>query len=110
MARPIRKTLSAAGVSAPVPMDIHNPANISISVTLSAGASLTYTVEHTFDDVFANTFNPATATWFPNATVAGETANQDGNYAFPVTAIRLNVTAYTSGSATLTIIQTGLHS
>jgi len=39
--------------------------------------------------------------------VTGETTNQDGNYAFPVRAIRLNVTAWTSGTATLTVIQAG---
>ena len=82
--------------------------NISVSVALSAGAVLTYTVEHTFDDPLKEGFDPATAVWFPNATLAAQTANGDGNYAFPVTAIRLNVTSYTSGTATLTIIQAGV--
>lgn len=109
MARPKRKTLSAAGVTTPMPQNVHlTPFNIGFSVQLSPAASLTYTVEHTFDDVFALDFNPATATWFPNDVVADATANADGNYAFPVTAVRLNVTDFNSGTATITVIQAGL--
>lgn len=107
--RPIRATVSSQTTSAVIPMDIYlDPFNVSIGVALSAGASLTYTVQHTFDDVFASNFNAATATWYPHASLATKTASADGNYAFPVTAIRLNVTAYTSGSATMTLVQAGI--
>lgn len=108
MARPIRKTLAAAGVTPPIPMNVHIVANISISVVLAPTSTLTYSVEHTFDDVFAEGFDPDTATWFPNDVLTGQTASADGNYAFPVTAIRLNVSAFTSGSAAITVIQGGL--
>jgi hypothetical protein len=84
------------------------PFDVGLGVTLTAGATLTYTVQHTFDDVFAAGFTPAGASWFPHATLAAKTASSDGNYVAPVTAIRLNVTAYTSGSATLTVIQAGM--
>lgn len=107
--RPVRVTVSAHGASTPIPMDVNqDPFNASLAVTLSIGAVLTYTVEHTFDDVFANGFNPATATWFPNAGMASKTTSLDGNYVAPVTAIRLNITAYSEGSATLTVIQAGM--
>jgi hypothetical protein len=106
--RPIRQTLSAAGVSAPVVLDSYrDPFNVGLGIALSAGASLTYKVQHTLDDVFASTFDPATATWYDHATLAAKTTSSDGNYAYPVTAIRLNITLYTSGSAAMTVIQAG---
>lgn len=109
MARPVRKTLSAAGVTPAIPMSLHQYTfNVSLSVALAAGSVLTYTVEHTFDDVFASDFNPATAVWFSNDVLVDRTTSEDGNYAFPVTAIRLNITSYTSGSAKLTVIQSGV--
>lgn len=106
--RRITVTVSAQGVSQPIPMDQRNdPFNVGIGVALSAGATLTYTVQHTFDDVFSPSFDPATATWYSNSSLVTKNASSDGNYSFPVSAIRLNVTAYTSGSATMTVIQAG---
>jgi len=102
--RPQVITVSSATQSAPIPMDtLQVPFNVGFGVTLGGG-TMTYTVEHTFDNVL----DPAVTsyTWFPNSVVAGVVnLNKDGNYAFPVAAIRLNVTAYTSGTAKLTIIQ-----
>ena len=107
--RPIRIPVSSATTSSVVPLDQYiSPENVSIGVTLSAGASLTYKVQYTYDDVFASTFSPATATWFDHATLTGKTASSDGNFAFPVVAVRLNVTPYTSGTATLNVLQAGL--
>lgn len=107
--RPITLTVSSQTTSSVVPMDTYqDPFNVGIAVALSAGATLTYTVQHTFDNVFAPGFNPANATWYPHATLASKTASSDGNYAYPVTGIRLNVTAYTNGSATMTIVQAGM--
>lgn len=108
MPRPIRKTLSAVGVTPPIPMDIYPPTHISVAVTLAPASTLTYTVQHTYDDVFREGFDPATATWFNNADLTGDIANGETNYVVPVTAIRLNVTAFTSGSATITVIQSGI--
>jgi hypothetical protein len=107
MARPTRQTATAAGALPPVILNnlAVSPFNVGVGVVLSAGASLTYTVEHTFDDVFAPTFNPATATWFPNSGLTAQTTSKDGNYTAPVAAVRLNVTAFTSGTATLVLIQ-----
>jgi len=41
----------------------------------------------------------------PNSTITGNSASVDGNYAFPITAMRLNVSAWTAGTATLTVNQ-----
>lgn len=107
--RPINVTVSSLSNSAVIPMDTYqDPFNVGLAVKLSAGASLTYTVQHTFDDVQAKNFDPSTATWYPHASLATKTASADGNYAFPVTAIRLNVSVYSSGSATMTIVQAGM--
>lgn len=107
--RPIRVTVGAQAASAPIPLDHYrDPFNVGVGVKLSAGASLTYSVEHTFDDVFSESFNPSTATWYTNSGLGAKTASLDGNYAFPVTAIRLNVTTYGGGTATMTVIQAGM--
>lgn len=94
------QTASATGATAPVVMDINqSPFNVGIGVVISATG--TYTVEHTFDDIYDSTVTP---TWFPNTGLTSQTANKDGNYAFPVAAVRLNVAANT-GSITMTLIQ-----
>lgn len=106
--RPVSGTLSAAGAG---PVYITNPYetpfSVGIGVVVAGGSTLTYSVQHTFDDPFAAGFNPATATWFTHATLTGQTASADGNYAFPVRAIRVNITAYTAGSVTWTFVQAG---
>ena len=77
-----------------------NPTTIGFGVVVTGTVS--YTVQHTFDDVDGS----GTVTWFPHASVAAQTANKDGNYAFPVRAIRLNQ-ASGSGSCVMTLIQSG---
>lgn len=92
--------ISSVTTSAPIPLDSkQNPFNVGFGVIITGVC--TFTVEHTFDNILAG----ATPTWLPNATVASATTNASGNYAFPVTAVRLNVTAYTSGTAVLTVLQ-----
>lgn len=77
-----------------------SPFNVGFGVI--ATGTVNYTVQHTFDD-------PAVGftTWFSHPTVAGETANADGNYAFPVTGIKVLVNSG-AGSATLKLIQAGV--
>lgn len=97
--RPQVVTQSAAGTTAWIPLDYkQNPFNVGLGLVISG--TNTADVEHTFDDPFTGT-----PTAFKHSTLVGKTANADGNYAFPVRAVRLNVTAWTSGSATLTILQ-----
>lgn len=107
--RPIRVTVSSQAASKPIPMDHYQgPFNVGIGVAVSAGATLTYSVQHTFDDVWASDFDPTTAVWYTNSGLSAKTSSLDGNYAFPVTAVRLNVTSYTSGTATMTVVQAGM--
>jgi len=82
-----------------------SPFNVGFGVTVSG--TITYKVQHTFDDVWSSTFNPATANWFDHPTITGLSAAADGNYAFPVTAIRLTNTAGT-GTATMRLLQAGI--
>ena len=63
--RPVRVTVGALGVSNPIILDHYQrPFSVGIGAALSAGASLTFSIEHTFDDVFAANFNPSTAVWY----------------------------------------------
>ncbi len=77
--------------------------NVGIGCELSGTA--TYAVQHTFDDCFANGFVEDDATVYTHSTLSGETTNQDGNYTNPPAAIRLAVTAHTSGTVTMKVIQ-----
>lgn len=107
--RPIRVTLSSQTSSDPIILDTYrNPFNVGIGVALSPAASLTYTVEYTYDDVFSSSFNPATATWYAISALAAKTASLDGTITSPFTALRLRVSVYGSGSATMTVIQAGM--
>jgi hypothetical protein len=102
--RPTSISVGSAASSAWIPVDhLKNPFNIGFGVTIGAGV-LTYKVQHTFDDVQDAAVTPVA---FDHPDVTGETTNQDGNYAFPIRALRLTVTAWTSGTATLTIVQAG---
>ena len=108
MARPVRVTVGSVASSNVIPLNTYgDPFNVGIGCDVSAGGSLTYTVQHTFDNVQSETFNPATATWYSNSTLVAQTTDKDGNYAFPVTGVRLTVTAWTSGTVTMTVIQAG---
>ena len=78
------------------------PFNVGFGVVITSG-SPTYTVQHTFDNPWT-TDNP---TWFDHPTVAAETANADGNYAFPVAALKVAITSGT-GAVKLTVIQAGI--
>ena len=77
-----------------------SPVNIGFGVIVSG--TVNYTVQHTFDDP-----SVGFTTWFPHPTIASQAANADGNYAFPVTGIRLTVNSG-GGTATLKLIQAGI--
>jgi len=82
---------------------MRNPFNIGIGVSCAlGGVATTYNVEHSFDDYL--TVPATSATWFPNSGLTAQSTNGTGNYAFPVRAIRLNVT--TAGSSTQAVTMT----
>ena len=100
--------LTATGVQAtPVAATNANVSPFNIGFGVAVNGSVTYTVQHTFDDVYASGFAPASATWYNHPSVQGQTISMDGNYAFPVRGIRVNITSGT-GSVTATILQAGI--
>lgn len=174
--RPVTYTLSAAGVGPWIPLDyLSTPFSVGLSVVLTG--TITYDVEHIFDDLFdrqqiaalsrvgavatldfltahnlrvgdwigvdsagapfdtelgvvASVVDTDTITYavpasgptsvlpasfvrvrkarvFDHDVLIAQTTSQDGNYAFPVRACRLNVTAFTSGVAVFTVMQAG---
>ena len=97
------QTVSKTGVgsSSALVMNTNvSPFNVGFGVIVSG--TVNYTVQHTFDD-------PAIgfSTWFSHPTVASQAANADGNYAFPVTGIKVLVNSG-SGTATLKLVQAGI--
>lgn len=76
------------------------PFNVGFAVV--ATGTVDYTVQHTFDDP-----GVGFTTWFSHPTVAGETNNADGNYAFPVTGVKVLVNSG-DGTATMNLVQAGI--
>ena len=98
-------SLSGNGTSAAIPIAnaFQRPPNtsppaygIGLVATLSSGASLSYTVQVTADPL-----SGALVNWNNHDTMQGLTVSANGNIAFPVTAIRLVVTNYVSGTVNL---------
>jgi len=97
------QTQSKTGVGSTAAIVVNtniSPVNIGFGVIVSG--TVDYTVQHTFDDP-----EVGFTTWFPHPTIAAQATNQDGNYAFPVTGIRLTVNSG-GGTATLKLIQAGI--
>ena len=94
---------SAGTNGAWVPLDTYqNPFSIGFGVRVSGTGDITYSVQHTFDNALA--VAPVTA--FDHPEVSGRTISMEGNYAFPVNAIRLRITAASgAANATLDVIQ-----
>lgn len=98
-----QQTVSQTGVGSSGAIVVNtNVSPVNIGFGVIATGTVNYTVQHTFDD-------PAVgfSTWFSHPTVAGQAANADGNYAFPVTGIKVLVNSG-AGTATLKLIQAGI--
>ena len=107
--RPVTYALSDASLAVKTsgvypPDNYVSPFNVAISVVVTGSA--TYTVQYTFDDVFAAGYNPATGNWTDHPTLTGQNATKDSNIAYPVTGVRIKQTAG-SGSVLCTFIQAG---
>lgn len=108
--RPVKKTVSSVTTSEPIRVNWRGTGGsfaLAIGVDLNPGV-LTYTVEHTFDDpadFSSSAAYSSDATWRDTTGLTALTATDEGNIAFPIHAVRLNVTALTSGSAEITVIQ-----
>jgi uncharacterized PurR-regulated membrane protein YhhQ (DUF165 family) len=106
--RPVRITLTAAGVSAPVILDTYR-APFSVGIGVTKTGTVAYSVELTYDDVFSSSFDPSTASWFVlSGFSVGTAASANGTLSSPVTAVRLNAVTITSGSLVMTVIQAGM--
>jgi hypothetical protein len=81
----------------------------TFAVTVTGATTLTYTSAVSGSVTAGSTqvqYTPIRVQ--PNATITAATASTDGSYTFPITALRLNVTAWTTpGTATLSVIQGG---
>jgi len=95
-------TKTGTGSSPVIATDTYiSPFNVGFGVVVTG--TVNYTVQHTFDNPQTNP-NP---TFFSHPTVIALTTSQDGNYAFPVAAIKVLVNSG-AGTATLTVIQAGI--
>lgn len=93
------KTQTGVGNSDWIPTDFEQcPFNVGFGAVVVG--TVAYSIEHTFDDVFA----AATPTAFTNILGTGLTTSQDGNYIAPVSGVRVTI-ASGSGSVTLTMLQ-----
>jgi len=96
-------SLSAAGSTAWIPVDYkQNPFYINLALVLSDTPSLTCKVEYTLDNIFDSSITP---TAFTHTGLSSVSTNTTGSITYPVRAIRLTVSSWTSGTVTLTALQ-----
>ena len=103
--KPVILATSGVSISNVVVFDLQrNPFSVGIGCVVTG--TVTYTIQHTFDDVGA--LGAANVTWFDHdsSNLVAATTNQDGSYTFPCRGARINQTAGT-GTVTATFIQSG---
>lgn len=108
MPRPQSVTMTGDGNSATIPINWrggNSGFGVSLAGIVAGGSTLTWKVQHTLDDIYAVTAAGGTINWLDHASLTGKTASADGNYAFPIRAVRLVVSGFAAGSVTLTIIE-----
>ncbi|MHB8603489.1 MAG: hypothetical protein ACYC9R_12720 [Nitrosotalea sp.] len=96
-------SLTSAATSTSIPVNYNAIGNIPMGlvVDFTTGTGVgTASVEFTFDDP-----SSATAVWFAFTNLTAKTATAYDNPTMPCRAVRLHVTAYTSGTITLRILQ-----
>lgn len=91
--------VTAAGPSEAKPINLGVFPTAGVGLVLTINGALTASVQVTGDN------RPYTNHWVDLDGMVAKTASALGNLAFPVTAVRLNVTNYTSGFASLAIIE-----
>jgi hypothetical protein len=108
MRQQIVSVTGASTSSTIIPMNLDtSPFNVGFGAVVSGTTTtVTYQVQHTFD----NPWTTPSPTWFthPTFTPTAGSASQDGNYAFPVAAIRVSTNAGNTATVTLTVIQAGI--
>jgi hypothetical protein len=104
--RPVSSSVNATGATKhtiPFPASVEY-VGVGILATVSAGADLTYNVEVTGDNMGAPGYDPDTGNWNVFDDMGALTASANGTLIGVVMGFRLNVTAWTSGSVTLSIV------
>jgi len=91
---------TGVGTSGWIPLN-HLQPDFKVSLFVEVTGTVTYTVQHTPDNVLAT---GVSATAFDHDYLNGFTVSDDGNYAYPIRGVRINVTAGT-GTATLKVLQ-----
>lgn len=99
----IALTAATTGASPAYPVSFRNPYfNIGFGVVVSG--TVTYSVQHTFNDVMRE--GTAAAVWFEHDTATSASTNISGSYSYPVAALRLNKKTGT-GKAIMRLLQSG---
>lgn len=80
------------------------PFNIGFGATIATTAH--FTVLHTFQD--PQLVSAGALSWFPHEFVVQSSANIDGNYAFPVGGICVEISAAGEGGVSTTFMQAGI--
>lgn len=108
--RPMTLTTSDASggakSSATGPLDFHL-APFQVTLQTIVTGTVNYEIQYTKDNVYATTFNPATAQWTSLTGMTGATANAEATLISPVTAVRILQNSG-SGSVSLHILQAGI--
>lgn len=97
--------LAAAGNSTAVPIDLKKfKFGVGLLVNVPTTASVTYNVQVTGDDPAK--YPTITGVWNLHDCLQGMTASANGNLAYPVTKVRLQILNYGgTGNVTLSVIQ-----
>lgn len=107
--RPVTVTASDASqavkYSGVVALD-HYISSFSVSLSVVKSGTVNYTVQYTFDNIWADSYNPATGNWIDQTNQTGVTANTATHITFPITGARIKLNSG-SGSVTMTVIQAG---
>lgn len=104
--RPVLLNLSGSNTSAPIPLDyLISPFQVAIGVGPVTG-TVSYTLQYTYDDVFASTYVAGSGQWFTYSLMSGLTVAGDTVInAAPVRAIRIANVG--TGSLIANIVQAG---
>lgn len=104
--RPKSVTVSSQTASAAIPVD-YTQANFNLGISVISTGTNTWSVQMTMDNIFDPAVTPS---WVPVPSDSGLEAgsggiNEVGSVTCPCRAVRLNVSAYTNGSVTMTVVQ-----
>lgn len=102
---PYTQTLSSAASGKPFAILGRGSIMPGFLCMLSAGASFTYSLDVTGDDVQLPSYNPANGNWMPFTGFDGLTVQTMGTLGAMVTAIRPRISVYSTGILTFQLIQ-----